>query len=180
MSVHSLPFSAYYKRMKKNLPLTLLFLLLGLTASAQSLDKQLTIEVTSVEGDNLKGQSLTLTQTDYEVSYGSLKLDANGKCSLKVYAGNHLLELKRDGFNAVSYPFTINADESGKDIKIELTEKTRQPFALKAQTEHDIFSGKNAISLSWNTEEAAFFDDFESLFHDFVFHVFILFFVVSI
>ena len=162
MSVHSLPFSAYYKRMKKNLPLTLLFLLLGLTASAQSLDKQLTIEVTSVEGDNLKGQSLTLTQTDYEVSYGSLKLDANGKCSLKVYAGNHLLELKRDGFNAVSYRFTINADESGKDIKIELTEKTRQPFALKAQTEHDIFSGKNAISLSWNTEEAAFFDDFES------------------
>ena len=160
--MHSLPFSAYNKLMKQFLPLTLLFLLLGLTANAQSRDKQLTIEVTSVEGDNLKGQTLTLTQTDFQASYGTLKLDAAGKCSLKVYAGNHLLELNRGGFNPVSYQFTISDDETGKDIKIELTEKTRQPFALTTETEHDIFTGKNTISLSWNTEEPAFFDDFES------------------
>lgn len=160
--MHSLPFSAYNKLMKHFLQLTLLFLLLGLTANAQSRDKQLTIQVTSVEGDNLKGQTLTLTQTDYQASYGTLKLDADGKCSLKVFAGNHLLELNRGGFDPVSYPFTINADESGKDIKIELTEKTRQPFALTTETEHDIFTGKNTINLSWNTEEPAFFDDFES------------------
>ena len=160
--MHSLSFSAYNKLMKQFLPLTLLFLLLGLTANAQSRDKQLTIEVTSVEGDNLKGQTLTLTQTDFQASYGTLKLDAAGKCSLKVYAGNHLLELNRGGFNPVSYQFTISDDETGKDIKIELTEKTRQPFALTTETEHDIFTGKNTISLSWNTEEPAFFDDFES------------------
>ena len=146
--------------MKHFLPLTLLFLVLGLTAGAQSRNKQLTIQVTSVEGDNLQDQSITLTQTDFEVSYGSLKLNADGQCTLKVYEGNHLLELKRDGFNPVSYPF--NVSESGQVVNIELTEKTRQPFALKAQTEHDIFSGKNTISLTWNTEEPVFFDDFES------------------
>ena len=146
--------------MKHFLPFTLLFLVLGLTAGAQSRNKQLTIQVTSVDGDNLQDQSITLTQTDFEVSYGSLKLNADGQCTLKVYEGNHLLELKRDGFNPVSYPF--NVSESGQVVNIELTEKTRQPFALKAQTEHDIFSGKNTISLTWNTEEPVFFDDFES------------------
>ena len=148
--------------MKHFLPLTLLLLVLGLTANAQERNKKLTIQVTSVEGDNLKGQILTLTQTDYQLSYGSLKLDADGKCTLNVYAGNHLLELNRGGFNAVSYSFGISESETGKDIQIELTEKTRQPFALTTETEHNIFTGKNTVSLSWNTEEPAFFDDFES------------------
>ena len=51
--------------MKKYLPFSLLFLLLTLTAYAQERNTQLTIQVTSVEGDNLKGQSLKITQTDY-------------------------------------------------------------------------------------------------------------------
>jgi len=46
--------------MKKYLPFSLLFLLLTLTAYAQERNTQLTIQVTSVEGDNLKGQSLRL------------------------------------------------------------------------------------------------------------------------
>jgi VCBS repeat-containing protein len=148
--------------MKRFLPFSLLFLLLALTANAQERNTRLTIQVTSVEGDNLKGQTLSLTQTDYEVSYGTLSLDAEGKCALNIYSGNHHLALNRDGFVAVSQTFTIAEGETSKQINIQLTEKTRQPFALKADTEHDIFTGKNTINLSWNTEEPAFFDDFES------------------
>lgn len=148
--------------MKKYLPFSLLFLLLTLTAYAQERNTQLTIQVTSVEGDNLKGQSLKITQTDYELGYGSLSLDANGKCTLMVYAGNHHVSLNRGGFIPVEQDFVVAEGETTKQINIQLTEKTRQPFALKAETVHDIFTGKNTINLSWNTEEPAFFDDFES------------------
>ena len=142
--------------------LSFLLFLPSLTISAQERNKQLTIQVTSVDGDNLKGQSLTLVQTVYQVSYGTLTLDANGKCSLNVYAGNHELKLERKGFNPVAYEFTIDENDSEKTINIELTEKTRQPFALKTSTEHDVQTGKNSINLSWNTEDPVFFDDFES------------------
>ena len=147
----------------KQLFYTLLFLLLpALTINAQQRNKKLIIQVTSVEGDHLNGQSLTLMQTDYQVSYGSLALNADGQCSLNVYAGNHALTLERSGFNPVAYNFTVGEEETEKTIQIELTEKTRQPFALKTKTDHDVMTGKNSISLSWNTEEPAFFDDFES------------------
>lgn len=148
--------------MKQFLPFSLIFLLLALTANAQERNTRLTIQVTSVEGDNLKGQSLTLIQTDYEVSYGSLTLDAEGKCALNIYPGNHHLALNRAGFVPASQDFSIAEGETSKQINIQLAEKTRQPFALKTVTKHDIFTGLNAISLSWNTEDPAFFDDFES------------------
>ena len=77
--------------------------------SAQQRNKQLTIEVTSVENDDLAGQSLTLTQTDYEVSYGQLQLDAEGRCSLKVYAGRHRLTIDREGFDLLEHDFEVSA-----------------------------------------------------------------------
>lgn len=148
--------------MKKIIPFYLLFLLLTLTAHAQERNTQLTIHVTSVDGDKLKGQSLKVIQTDYEVGYGALALDANGSCSLMVYAGNHHISLNRAGFIPVEQDFVVTEGETAKQIDIQLAERTRQPFALQAKTEHDIFTGKNTISLSWNTEAPAFFDDFES------------------
>ena len=148
--------------MKHFIPLPFLFLLLALTANAQERNTQLTIQVTSVEGDYLKGQRLKVTQTDYELGYGTLTLDATGKCALMVYAGNHNITLERDGFIPVEQNFFVAEGETSKQIDIQLTEKTRQPFALTAETQHDIFTGKNTISLSWNTEAPAFFDDFES------------------
>lgn len=148
--------------MKKITPFYLLFLLLTLTAHAQERNTQLTIQVTSVDGDNLKGQSVKVTQTDYEVGYGALALDANGSCTLMVYAGNHHISLNRAGFIPVEQDFVVAEGEATKQINIQLAEKTRRPFALQAETEHNIFTGKNTIHLSWNTEAPAFFDDFES------------------
>lgn len=156
------PLYFLYNTMKYLRPLSLLLLLLlTLTANAQSRNKKLTIQVTSLPGDNLNGQRITLTQTDFQVSYGSLTLAADGTCSLKAYPGNHNLSVEREGFNSLSYDFTIGEDEAEKLVAVTLTEKTRTPFALTAKVQHNVYDGTNSIDLSWNTEAPAFFDDFE-------------------
>lgn len=148
-------------RLKKHIIL-LLLAMTALPVIAQTRDTRLTIQVTSVEGDNLEGQQVTLMQTDYQVSYGTLKLAANGSCTLKVYAGNHELLVSRDGFHPVAYSFVVAEGTAEQTVSVELKELTRTPYALKASVSHDVFSGANSIALSWNTEEPAFSDDFES------------------
>ena len=147
----------------RNIFLLLTLALLAVaTANGQSRNKQLTIRVASIEGDDLKGQPLTLIQTDYEVSYGQLKLDAEGQCQVKVYGGHHLLTIEREGFNPLSHEFTVAEDATEMTVSVTITEKTRQPFALTATPLHDAFTGRDAVSVTWNTEAPAFFDDFES------------------
>lgn len=149
--------------MKLSTSLSLVFLLLvSLPLGAQVRDKKLTIQVTSVEGDNLSGQELVLKQTDYQVSYGTLKLDAEGTCRLNVYAGHHNLSIERDGFTTVSYDFEVKAEESEKTVSLTLSEKTRKPYALTATVCHNVYEGTDDIALSWNTEAPVLFDDFES------------------
>ena len=131
--------------------------------SAQQRNKQLSIQVTSVENDDLAGQPLTLIQTDYEVSYGQLKLDADGRCSLKVYAGAHHLTIDREGFDLLEHDFEVSETATGVTlVSVTLKENTRQPYALTANVTHDAMTGRNDIALAWNTEQPAFFDDFES------------------
>ena len=145
--------------MRNNTFTLVILLLFCLGASAQKKDKQLTIQVTSVEGDNLEGQVIVLKQTDYQLSYGTLKLDAEGQCNVKVYAGNHRLTIDRDGFEPLSHDFVVESDLT---VSVSLTEKTRTPYALSAQVVHNAYTGQDDIELNWNTEAPAFFDDFES------------------
>ena len=143
---------------------TLLFLL-ALSVStvfSQSRNIELSIHVSSVEGDHLNGQAITLIQSDYQVSYGNLTLDASGDCTLKVYSGNHQLIIKRDGFLPISHDFLVSEGQQHQDINITLEENTRTPYALTANVNHDVFNGTNSIHLTWNREQPAFFDDFES------------------
>jgi hypothetical protein len=139
-----------------------LFLFFPLTLLSQSRSTQLTIRVASVVGDDLSGQKVTLMQTDFQVSYGTLTLDAQGTCALKVYPGNHSLTVERDGFNLLTHDFLVAEGETEKTVEVTLTERTRTPFALKAEVTHDVYAGTNTVALSWNREEPAFFDDFES------------------
>ena len=140
----------------------LLAVLFCVNSTAQQRNKRLTIEVTSVAGDNLEGQAITLMQTDFEVSYGTLTLDAEGCCQLKVYAGAHRLSIDREGFEPLRHDFTIAEDATETRVEVTLTEKTRQPYALQTRVEHDVWTGRNDIVVNWNTEAPAFFDDFES------------------
>ncbi|MBR6180360.1 MAG: choice-of-anchor J domain-containing protein [Prevotella sp.] len=149
--------------MRKSLILLLLALTLTLQqAQAQSRDKVLTITVTTDTGDDLSGQVVTLVQTDYTLSYGTLKLDAEGTCTVKVYGGNHELSVDRPGYEPASTTFTIAADATTATASLHLTEKVRTPFALIAQARHDAYTGDNSVEMAWNTEAPAFFDDFES------------------
>lgn len=137
-------------------------MLFSLGSMAQQRNKQVTVEVTSIQGDNLAGQPLTVTHTGYNVGYGSLKLDADGRCSFKVYPGEHLLEMARSGFEPVSQTFTVADTDEPLTIAITLTEKTRTPYGLAAEVDHDPITGTNSVTFSWNNETPAFFDDFES------------------
>ncbi len=140
---------------------TLLAMLLFTNGVAQQRNTHLTIKVNTVEGDNLVGQPVGLMQTDYNASYGTLKLNASGECSTTVYPGNHKLTIDRNGFVAVDQAFVVDENETEKIITINLIEKTREPFALTAKASRDPFTGQRDVALSWNRELPAFFDDFE-------------------
>ena len=61
-------------------------LLAMLPALAQQRDKALTIAVSTAGGAVVTDASVKLTQTDYSLSYGTLKLNAQGAVTVKVTA----------------------------------------------------------------------------------------------
>lgn len=147
--------------MRKINPLLFSFLLLiTLPVLAQQRDRTVNVHAVAASGESLEGQSVVITHLGYSISYGTLLLDEDGKCTVKVYDGEHSLAIDREGFDPVRMTFTT--ENAVTDIEVTLTERVRKPFALKAQVVHDAYTGKNSVDLSWNREEPAFFDDFES------------------
>lgn len=151
--------------MRKNLfvcILTMLLAFLTLPLVAQERDKTLNITVKDNTGESLLGQVVTVKQTDYGLTYSGVTLDANGKAVVKAYAGNHTLTVERVGYNKATTSFAIGEDETTKNVSLELSEKTRTPFALEAKLAVDAYTATKTLTLTWNTEKPAFFDDFES------------------
>lgn len=148
--------------MKKfKLILILLAFFATMQAAAQSRNCNLQIKVTAATGESLEGQRVVLEQTDYSLTYGAREttLDAQGECRLKVYSGGHRLTVEREGFAALTTTFSVSADMT---VSVEIKEDVRNPFALKVADRHDPMTGKSDVTLTWNREEPAFFDDFES------------------
>jgi hypothetical protein len=143
----------------RNLCFVLLLLTVALSLSAQKRNINLNIKVTASTGESLSGLSIDLMQSDYSIGYGTLTLDANGEVSVKVYPGNHTLTVKKDGYNTVENHFNVSKDTT---VSVILYESTQLPFSLSTTVTHDVFTGKNDVSLSWNKEAPAFKDDFES------------------
>ena len=141
--------------------LTFLFILaiLALPISAQKRNINLTLHLTTNTGESLNKQSIGLTQSDYSLSYGNILLDANGKTTLKVYAGHHHLNVIRKGFQELDTIFEVKKDTT---INLTLKESFLTPFSLNAQINHNAQTGLNDITLSWNREKPVFFDDFDS------------------
>ena len=129
---------------------------------SQARDKSLTITVTTNTGDNLQGQAITIIQTDYSLTYETFVLDANGQCTANVYSGNHSVTVERAGYETVIKTFTVAEDATTTEVSVALIEKTRTPFALTAELDHNVYTGQNNVLLTWNTEPPVFFDDFES------------------
>lgn len=137
-----------------------LIMLLPCTVFAQNMSCQLDITVKSVTGESVTGIAFELSHTDYSIFYQNTVLDSQGKYSAKVYAGNHHISIKVPGLKTYENDFMVT--EAGYSLNVVMEEAVRLPFALKAEVNHDIFSGNNDVMLSWNKEEPVFFDDFES------------------
>jgi len=135
-------------------------MLVAFVVGAQSRDLNLQLKVSASTGVSLNGLAFQLTQSDYAMVYPPQEtvLDANGQCSIKVFAGNHLLRIEKAGYATVEKQFDMTEDMS---LDLVLQEDIRQPFALSADVNHDVFSGKNDIVFMWNRNEPVFFDDFE-------------------
>lgn len=147
----------------KRLELMLFVLAVAVAAFAQTRSKQVDIYVTSTSGEDLQGQLVTVVQTDYDLTYEKLYLDTGGHCSLKVYPGNQQVNIVRDGYQALSHDFFVDENaETPVVVNVSISEKTREPYALKTTVSHNVMTGYNDINLTWNTEDAVFEDDFES------------------
>ena len=107
--------------MKKNLFITLLLVLIALPTMAQKRDRQLTVSVTIDTGESLKGQQVSLVQTDYSLTYEKLTLDEQGRCTVKVYSGNHHIKVERDGYNTAEKDFLVSTDEATTSISLALS-----------------------------------------------------------
>jgi hypothetical protein len=139
--------------------LAILLITVALPLKAQQRNISLTISVTANTGESLSGLAVSLTQTDYSLSYGTVTLDSTAKATLKVYSGNHRLTVTKKGYETVTKDFAVNNDTT---VSVELVESQQLPFSLKPTVDHNVFTGKNDVTLSWNKEAPTFFDDFES------------------
>lgn len=141
-----------------------LFLLISLmTASVcfAQYDAKVNVEVTAVDGGDLSGLEFSLYHVGYSLNYSGTVLDGDGKCSLDVISGEHRITIEKPGYAEYVKTFTVASGET-KELDIVLQDDVREPFALNAELQHDVFSGKDDVLLSWNKEEPSFFDDFES------------------
>lgn len=144
----------------KHLNLFLLFLLCSVTlpAAAQIRNINLTIGVTGPGDIPLPNANVTLMHTDYALSYGTISLNANGECTIKVYPGNHRIEASMAGYNPASTEFMAVTDTT---VILQLSEENTLPFSLQTTVQHNSETGLNNVTLSWNKEEPVFYDSFE-------------------
>lgn len=139
-----------------------LFALCGLfgSLSAQTRDNKMTINVKTVTGESVEGLVVGLEIPDWGFTYSTSEttLSADGQCTLNVYSATHRIVVEKEGYAVYDETIEVTGDIT---LDIELQEAVRQPFSLTGSIEHDVFTGKNDVTLTWNKEKPAFFDDFE-------------------
>lgn len=139
-----------------------LFALCGLfgSLSAQTRDNKMTINVKTVTGESVEGLVVGLEIPDWGFTYSTSEttLSADGQCTLNVYSATHRIVVEKEGYAVYDETVEVTGDIT---LDIELQEAVRQPFSLTGNIEHDVFTGKNDVTLTWNKEKPAFFDDFE-------------------
>lgn len=148
--------------MKRLFIIFTLFALCGLfgSLSAQTRDNKMTINVKTVTGESVEGLVVGLEIPDWGFTYSTSEttLSADGQCTLNVYSATHRIVVEKEGYAVYDETVEVTGDIT---LDIELQEAVRQPFSLTGSIEHDVFTGKNDVTLTWNKEKPAFFDDFE-------------------
>ncbi len=144
--------------MKKFTLMTLLLMLTAMAGMAQSRNINLTIGITGPGDTPLPDATVALMHTDYSLSYGTLRLNAEGQVKIKVYAGNHRLSASLAGYNDAAVDFNVTADTT---VVLQLTEENTLPFSLQTTVVHNSVTGLNDVTLTWNKEAPVFYDSFE-------------------
>lgn len=113
-----------------------------------------------VTGESVEGLVVGLEIPDWGFTYSTSEttLSADGQCTLNVYSATHRIVVEKEGYAVYDETVEVTGDIT---LDIELQEAVRQPFSLTGSIEHDVFTGKNDVTLTWNKEKPAFFDDFE-------------------
>lgn len=128
--------------------------------SAQDLTPlKLTLNVSAVTGDNLKGVQVTLRHVEYGLVYNQTLTEA-GTCVFgNAYKGNNQLTIAAPGLAVYDETFELTADT---EKTIVLQEPVETPYALALSVGHDPKTGEHSATLEWNRDTDYFFDDFES------------------
>lgn len=148
--------------MKKILYSLILSTLAALPASALERDCAFELKVNAPAGIELGGTPFSLYASAISAYYpqSSTRLDASGCASLNLYGGEHVLSLSVAGMKPVERRFTADSS-SPVSLTVDLTEDIDTPYGLSYALDHDIFSGENTVTVSWNGEETVFADSFE-------------------
>ncbi|MBR1475015.1 MAG: choice-of-anchor J domain-containing protein [Muribaculaceae bacterium] len=144
--------------MMKKFTLLLLSCLMSVVTMAQSRNINLTIGVTGPGSVPLPQAAVTLMQTDYSLSYGTLRLNDQGQLRIKVYPGNHRLSASLAGYNDGMMEFNVASDTT---VTLQLQEENTLPFSLQTSVVHNAVTGLNDVTLTWNKEAPVFYDTFE-------------------
>lgn len=128
--------------------------------SSEPVECKLTLTVKTTTGESAEGASVNLRHNDFGLDYGRKTIGADGKCTYNIISGTHTITIEKEGFKTYrDEALLITGD---RELTLTLEENIVQPYALNATLEHDILNGNNQVTLSWNQEAPAFFDDFES------------------
>ena len=123
----------------------------------------LTVEVKAVTGVSTQGLTVELFGDESGWVFDPVKVNASGIARFS-YVPEGVFTLTVDGSPLGLETYVDhNLQHSGEQtVTVTLNEAVRNPYALNATVNHDEFSGKNSVTLSWNQETDYFFDDFES------------------
>lgn len=123
----------------------------------------LSLHVTSVTGDNLKGIPVNLSNSEYGLVYPTAYLSEEGECTIRgVRGGVNVLSIDASSLSLAKYVDNNLVITKDRTLDIVLQEAVRAPYALKAEKLHDAHTGQTDVVLNWNNETDYFFDDFES------------------
>lgn len=148
--------------MKKLSSLLFILLLFAVSASAQNMYK-VTLNISAETGDDVKGLKVKLSNEEYGLEYPDATINASGVATFSnVVEGTNTLTIDGSKLGLQTYVDKNFIVDKNITTTIVLKEQTSTPFNIKYNAKHDAFSGKNKVSLSWNKEEPAFTDDFES------------------
>lgn len=122
---------------------------------------EFTLQVTSAMGISLEGTPVALENDETGMVYRR-NIPADGKIEYgAIKKGRYLLSIHKENH----MPYVNNnliLDKNKFTLQVELQENVVTPYGLLTDVAYSEQTGKGIVSLSWNNDVDAFYDDFEN------------------